>query len=128
MADIFALRAQREHSLAKADSLLKAAENARRQLTSTEQLEIDSCMAAVNALNPQIKKIESNNSIFKQFPGGQILVDGGSFVQRNRQTVTLTPDYMDGFFSYIASRGQNVSAALYEGSSPARADTQFPSL
>jgi HK97 family phage major capsid protein len=119
MADIFALRAQRKFALDKADSIVKASENARRELTSAESTEVDSCMAAVNALNPQIKKLESQNTIFKQFPGGQVLVDGGSFVQRNRQTIQLSQDYMDGFFAYIASRGQNVSAALYEGSSPA---------
>jgi len=119
MADIFALRAQREHALNKADSIVKQADNARRQMTTEESIEVDSCMTAVTALNNQIKKIEGQNTILKQFPGGQVLVDGGTFVQRNRQKVQLSQDYLDGFFAYIASRGQNVSAALYEGSSPA---------
>jgi HK97 family phage major capsid protein len=119
MADLFALRAQREHALNKADSILKTAENARRELTPEESREIAMCTTAVDSLNPQIKKIEGNNTITKMFPGGQVLVDGGTFVQRNRQKVTLSPEYVEGFFAYIASKGQNVSAALYEGSSPA---------
>src|SRR5277367_4360759 len=105
MADIFALRAQREHALNKADSIVKQADNARRQMTTEESIEVDSCMTAVTALNNQIKKIEGQNTILKQFPGGQVLVDGGTFVQRNRQKVQLSQDYLDGFFAYIASRG-----------------------
>jgi HK97 family phage major capsid protein len=117
--NLFALKAQREHALNKADSIVRAAENAKRELTSSESMEIETCMSAVNSLTPQIKKIESQNTILKQFPGGQILVDGGSFVQQNREKKVLSQDYVDGFWSYISSRGQNVSAALYEGSSPA---------
>jgi HK97 family phage major capsid protein len=119
MADIFALRAQRDFALNKADSIVKAAETARRELTKAESVEVDSAMAAVHALAPQIKKIEANNTVFKQFPGGQVLMVGGPILQQNREKVVLSQEYSEGFWNWLSTGGNTVSAALYEGSSAA---------
>ena len=123
MADLFALRAQREHALNKADALVRAAENARRELTQTEALEVESCMTAVKSLNPQIQTIESNNSILKVArSNGGMLVPGGANLQRfggKRQTKVLTPEYAQAFFDMISSAGMKMDAALYEGSESA---------
>src|SRR5271165_6562000 len=56
MANHRELEKQRAFALDKADGIIRVAENAGRQLTEAEQLEIDSSMAAVNALTPQINE------------------------------------------------------------------------
>jgi HK97 family phage major capsid protein len=117
--NLFELKKQREHALAKADTLVKAAETARRSLTADETLEVDTCMVAVNSLNPRIKEIESKNTIRSMFPNGAVIVDGGRKYQVNKPTPQLSAEYADDFYQYVATRGQRVGAALYEGSSPA---------
>ena len=116
--NLFELKAQRQHALDKADQLVKAAESARRPLTANEELEVETCMVAVNSLNPRIKEIESKNTITKMFPKGVVLIDGGRKYTQQKQ-VTLSADYPDAFYSYVASAGRNMSAALYEGSESA---------
>jgi HK97 family phage major capsid protein len=119
---LFELRAQREHALAKADSILKSAESAKRQTTRDEQLEIDACMTAVGTLNPRIKELESKNSITKMLnvSGGQsvLLIDGGRRYQADKP-MQLSHEYPDEFYQYVASGGTKIGASLYEGSSPA---------
>ena len=120
---LFELRKQREFALNKADSIVKAAENARRPLTDNEDLEIASSMAAVNALNPQIKKLEGSNTLATQYPRGAVIIDGGGArVQRQAAKKVLSAEYESAFYDYIANAGKGplspeVSAALYEGSS-----------
>jgi HK97 family phage major capsid protein len=120
--NLFELKKQRENALAKADSITRAVEAAHREPTPAESLDVDNAMTAVNALNPRIAELEKNNSIRKMLntTGGRsvLLIDGGRRFQQDTK-VTLSAEYPDAFFDYVASRGQNVSAALYEGSSPA---------
>ena len=52
------------------------------------------------------------------FPKGVVLIDGGRKYTQQKQ-VTLSADYPDAFYSYVASAGRNMSAALYEGSESA---------
>ena len=78
----FELKQQRQHCLNKADSILKAAENAHRELTTAESLDVDAAMVAVNALNPRIAAIESKNTLIKAFPNGQVIIDGGRKFQK----------------------------------------------
>lgn len=117
--NLFDLKKQREHALAKADSIVQAAEVAKRTLTANEDLEIATCMAAVTSINPRIKEIESKNTIRSMFPDGAVIVDGGRRYQVNKPTPQLSAEYADDFYQYVATRGQRVGAALYEGSSPA---------
>jgi len=117
--NLFDLRKQREHALAKADGILQASELAKRELTENEQLELDNCTAAVSSLTPRIKSLEEKNSITKMLntTGGRsvLLIDGGRRYQQNK-TVTLSADYPDAFYEYVQSGGKKMSAALYEGS------------
>jgi HK97 family phage major capsid protein len=113
---LFELRSQREHALAKADNILKVAENARRALTKDEQLDLDTSMAAVNALSPRIKALENQNTILKQFPRGidAVISDGGRRFQKPH-SVLLSDQYAEDFAEYVQSNGQKMGAALYEG-------------
>ena len=117
--NLFELKKQREHALAKADSIVRAAEAGRRELTADESMDIDLNMRAVNALNPQIAGIEKDNSIRKMLTnvGGNsvLLVDGGRRYQATKKVV-LGAEYPDAFYRYVQTGGREVSAALYEGS------------
>jgi HK97 family phage major capsid protein len=117
--NIFELRKQREHALAKADSIVKAAETAGRSLTEAESMDIDLNMKAVSVLNSQIKPIEKNNTISKMLQGtggnSVLLIDGGRRYQATKKVV-FGAEYPDAFYRMIQTGGREVSAALYEGS------------
>jgi HK97 family phage major capsid protein len=113
------LRRQRDYAMNKADSIVGAAERANRELTETESTEVETCMAAVKTLNPQIKSLEKKNTIFDMVgPMGAVLIDGGRKFTKQRQ-VTLSEQYPDAFYTYIQSGGKQMDAALYEGSESA---------
>jgi HK97 family phage major capsid protein len=113
------LKAQQKHALTKAEAILATAEEAGRDLTASEKLEYDTNMAAYDALTPQVKKWEAQNSILKMMgPNGMILTDGGRRTEIPGQRM-LSTDYRTAFFDYVSSNGQNLSAALYEGSGSA---------
>lgn len=121
MARLIELKQQREFSLNKADSLVKAAEAAKRELTPNESMEVDAAMTAVNALNKQITGIEKSNTIFKMLtPNGVLLADGPRKYQQGPEgSIQLSEDYPAAFHEYIRSAGKRMDAALYEGSNPA---------
>ena len=117
--DILSLRKQHNHALNKAENILRGAETAGRELTREEQLDIDTAMAAANVLEPQLRDAERRSTIRAHFPnGGALLVNGGRRTVKNPE-MQLDADYMDAFADYIASNGQKVGAALYEGSGAA---------
>jgi HK97 family phage major capsid protein len=131
MSKFFELKQQHAHALNKADSILRAAEEAGRELTATESMDVDTCMAAVNALKPQIEDIKSKNTLLSMFrdgkplPGSVLLggqsEDGPTTTRAFQKSAPkkLTAEYADAFFDWIGTRGQKPSAALYEGSGPA---------
>ena len=116
--NLFEMKQQRAHALNKAEALVKAAEDAHRPLTKTEEMDYEVCMSSIKALNPKIDALEAKNTIKGHFPNGIVLVDGG---RRNMRAPEkhLTEDYANEFFEYISSNGQKVGAAMYEGSGPA---------
>lgn len=69
------LKQRRETAMAKADAILKSCEIEKRALTPEESETVDGHMDQVNALNPQIKRIEKMNTIRSTF-GAQPLIDG----------------------------------------------------
>lgn len=121
MANLFDLKKQHHHALNKAETIVKAAEAAGRELTDTEENDYQMAMAAVDALKPQIAKIERQNTIFQHVVNGKIIPAGGNL--RHARTpnapVVLSEEYYNDFYTWIGSRGQQVSAGLYEGSGPA---------
>lgn len=120
MARLMELRQQKAFSLAKADSLVKAAESAKRELTPNESMEFDSCMTAVDALNSRIGGIEKTATIRgMQGADGSLFSGAPRMGSTTEQRVVLSEDYPSAFAAYIASAGKNMSAALYEGSNSA---------
>jgi HK97 family phage major capsid protein len=126
MPNLFELKSQRAHALAKADSILALSENAKRDLTSAEQSDVDNAMLVVKTLNPQIEKIESKNTLTTRFKelGGIGLLSGGVGANGRQGPLgniqvperILSADYVTSFFEHIASGGTKISAALSEGS------------
>jgi HK97 family phage major capsid protein len=122
MANLFDMKKQRHHALNKADGILKLAENANRELTASEQQDVDVCMTTVHALNPKIELIESKNTLAPLFNrlGGVALLSqertsGSPRLLKSPERV-LSHDYVEAFYSNLASKGTQPSAALYEGS------------
>jgi HK97 family phage major capsid protein len=116
MVGLIELKRQREFSLAKADSILKGAETARRELTPTEAQEVDAQMTAVSALNPKIKHLESQNTIFKHMDNGTLLTGSNGVTPMRRNSQVLTPEYFTDFHNWLRSEGREIGAAMYEGS------------
>jgi HK97 family phage major capsid protein len=123
MSKLFEMKAQRQHALNKADAILKAAETAGRELTKEEALDVDTAMAAIKGLDPQISAIESKNTILTHLIDGKLLTGNtgagagtGSFQKINK---ILSSDYTDAFYAYVSSNGVRLEAALYEGSDSA---------
>lgn len=117
--DIFSLKRQHAHALNKAESIIRAAETEGRDLTASESNDIDVATTAARALEPQIREAERKSTIRAHFPnGGVLLTNGGRRVTQQPQKL-LSEEYEDAFFDYVASNGQRLSAALYEGSGSA---------
>jgi HK97 family phage major capsid protein len=115
----FELRKAHTHALNKADTIMALAENGKRELTTAEQSDIDQCLLTVKVLGPQIDALKAKNSlsdVFSRVGGVGLLTSGGDgprSVQGPKHV--LGADYLEGFFSYVASGGKEISAALYEG-------------
>lgn len=119
MASLFEMKQQHKFALDKADGIVKAAEESGRELTANESREFEIAMAAVRSLGPQIKAREAKGTLRGMMKDGVLIVDGG---RRNVQVPgqkELSAEYVDDFFDYVASNGQRVGAALYEGAGSA---------
>ena len=119
---LFELKKQREEALAKADSIVAAAENSKRVMTEQETSDVELSLKAVGVLNSQIKVIEDRNTIRSQFPNGVVLTDskpGHVAAGKLAKKKVLSAEYLEAFYAFIGSAGRNVSAALYEGSEAA---------
>jgi HK97 family phage major capsid protein len=123
--NLFELKKQRQHALDKADSIIQAAENAGRELTAAENLDVETALTAAKALNPQIAAIEKKNTILTHVSNGMLIPAGAGAGENGArgfakpETVHLSPEYADAFYAYIASAGKQMDAALYEGANGA---------
>jgi HK97 family phage major capsid protein len=127
---LFELKQQHKHALDKADSIVRSAETAGRELTASESLDFGTCMKAANALGTEIKVIEKKNTLLSAFQGrggdGNAFAglltnhEGGRSFAAPTGRVTLSEDYANAFHEWIGSKGQNTAnAALYEGAGSA---------
>jgi HK97 family phage major capsid protein len=124
---LFELKQQHKHALDKSDSILRAAEQAGRELTASESMDLSNNGKALDALGHEIRAIEKKNTVLGKFTARGFFDDpsllashegGRSFRQTER--VQLTEDYVNAFHDYVRSNGQNsASAALYEGAGSA---------
>jgi HK97 family phage major capsid protein len=112
---------QRSFALNKAEAIVRAAESEHRQLSDSELMEHDTALAAVASLNPQIAKIEKQNTIRQHLVDGRLITAPGNLRQPRTPgaPVVLSEDYLNDFYTWIASRGQQIGAALYEGTGSA---------
>jgi HK97 family phage major capsid protein len=119
MSKLMELKQQHSHALNKADNILKTAESAGRLMSDSEQSDFEMAMGAAKALAPQIKSIESKNTMGGLMTGGMLLAgnpnQGNRTVRRGPGT-TFSSDYPDAFHALVKSGGTDLQAALYEGS------------
>src|SRR5437899_2761811 len=126
MANLFELKKQHAFALNKAENLLNAADSASREMTASEAAEYEVALAACKALQPQIAKIERQNTIQKHLVNGMLIPaapgQAGGYLS---QAVTpgtpavFSQDYFNDFHAWIASGGKMMAAGMYEGSNPA---------
>lgn len=120
--NLFELKRQREAALNKADAITSAAETAKRELTAAEQQDLDICMSAINALNPQIKVIEGKNTIRNLSP--MDLIGGGTApasLSHHRAEApafaeTRNPEYMKALQAFLSTGGKAHGEELTAGS------------
>jgi HK97 family phage major capsid protein len=116
---LFDMKKRREELLSKCEGVLKVAEIAKRQATEDESKIMDECMVEINALNPQIERVEKLNTLRTQFPTGRVLTDlpanGSKNARRNHKKRVLTPEYVDAFSDWAASRGRQTTPELMAG-------------
>lgn len=126
---IFEARKERQDLLAKADSIVNRAElDNKRALTQQEQTEVDSALAKVKVLNPEIAKLESDNSLATQFlragkipmfdgrPGnGSHKPNGQGYLRQALLTATAAEREEVMAFAQYIGRGITASADLTPG-------------
>lgn len=125
MANLFEMKQERQELHDKNGNLLTLTENAGRDLTNEEKRTFQSRAARITHLNTEIENIESKNTIlgvFRKF-GGVALCGGPGNGEGGYHPLSLTApqrvlsaEYPAAFYRHLASRGTEVSAALYEGS------------
>ena len=117
------LEMKKSHAFAlnKAESIVRAAESAGRELTEVEAREYEMAMAAANGLAPEIAKRARQSTLRQHLVEGKLIPAGGNLRQARTPgaPVVLSEDYYNAFHTWIGTRGQEVSAALYEGSGSA---------
>lgn len=113
--NLFEMKKRQQEAIAKADALVKAAEDGKRDITETESKDIDAALLEAQTLSPQIQQIEKLNTLKLQFPTGRI-VPGTPGARANRRgPLVFTAEYFDAFVAWTASRGKHVDASLTEG-------------
>jgi HK97 family phage major capsid protein len=117
---LFDMKGQHRHALAKAESIMKVADSAGREMTAAEEMDFSTAMTAVNALAPKIAAIEKVNTLSRFFNrDGNLLLDGGlmspGIRNRNRNQTPMSEDYTNAFVAFLRSGGKQASDALSEG-------------
>ena len=74
---IVELARERKYALDKAEALVATATNAKREFTASEEMDYNTSMSAVSALNVKIKQLEGQNTLRAQMQGG-MLIPGAS--------------------------------------------------
>jgi len=126
---LFDLKQQHHHALNKAESIMKAADGAGREMTSAEQLDFETAMAAVNALAPKIAASEKVNTLSQFFNReGKLLMNGGLASPGSRNQTPMSEDYTNAFVAFLRSGGKQASSALSEGFDSLFGGFALPSL
>jgi HK97 family phage major capsid protein len=120
---LFEMKQNHAAAISRAEALITGAENGNRPLTASETLDADNAMAEAQALAPQIALKERANTLRGMMVNGAIIpgapsADGFGAGHGKAGKKTLSADYRTAFHNFLSSGGQNVNAALYEGSNP----------
>jgi HK97 family phage major capsid protein len=119
MSTFFELKKQRSFALDKAENIVRAADG--REMTDAEYQEYNLSMRAVEGLNPQIERITRQNTLMQHMVNGKLIPAAGNLRQARTPNapVVLSEDYYNDFHTWIGTRGQQMGAALYEGTGSA---------
>src|SRR6266700_3134220 len=111
---IFDARRERQELLAKCDAIVNRAElDDKRSLTKEEQSTIDSALAKVKVLNPEISSLESVNTLNGMFKDGKIPMFDGKAARPANGTKQFFPKIET--FIRTGEGSPEISAALSEG-------------
>ena len=119
MANLMELKRARAFAINKAEAIVNAAGE---HMTEAQENEYELAMSAVTALNPQIAKIEKQNTLSQHLVNGKLIPAAGNLRQARTPNapVVLSEEYYNSFFAeWLPSRGSLVSAAMYEGAGSA---------
>lgn len=126
MAGLIELKLQRKEAIDTADRMLAAVEKQGRQLTLEESTAIDNSLARARRLDKEIEVLDTKNTLAGAFrkngPAAFYSNPSGSGEGRpfcKPQPQVFSEDYAAQFFEYVASRGEKMGAALYEGAGSA---------
>lgn len=112
--------ARKEHKAAldNADNILATADREGRALTDAESVEVAANMAAAKKYSARIDEVQATSTLRNILPNeGMVIAEGRRHMVSPERM--LSGSYYDDFHRWIGSNGQEVGAALYEGSNPA---------
>lgn len=119
---LFELNKQRQTAVAELDRIVTAAETGKRDLTEDESIKFENAQRLVRSLDVDIRKLSSQNTLSALFQNGKLIpACAGSLPSgvMGAAPRVFDNEYFADFHEWVGSRGQKVSAALYEGSGPA---------
>jgi HK97 family phage major capsid protein len=121
MPQLFELKQEHHAAITRAEQVIAAAENANRPLTASESETVDTAIAEAKALEPQISTLEKANTLRSMVSreGRLSLSDTKPRFGAGSSKKSFSRDYAEAFSAFLASGGQTVNAALYEGSNSA---------
>ena len=124
MSKLLEYKRNAAHALKKAEAIVATAESADRKLTDDEAKDYDIAMRAYNEFTRDADALQTSSgslvrAIKGYFPQGAVVLDNGRKWEAPAPEKVFSHDYAEGFFDYVSSNGQKLSAALYEGSNPA---------
>ena len=122
MSRLFDYRKQHAFALAKAEGIVNTAEKENRDLSDDERQEVEIATAAARSLKTEIYKMEKQCTLTRRYTGAELIAGNPNAVrapQTPHSSVVLSEDYYNDFHTWIGSRGQQIGAALYEGTGSA---------
>lgn len=126
---LFDMREQHQHAARKAESILKVAEDAGREMTAAENNDFQMAMNAAKALAPKIAASEKVNTLSQFFSReGNLLMNGGLASPGSHHQTPMSEDYTNAFVAFLRSGGKQASDSLSEGFDPLFGGFCLPSL
>jgi HK97 family phage major capsid protein len=115
---LFDLRKKREDFVSKADLIVTKSEAEKRQLTEDELKTVNASLLAAQNLAPEIKELESQNTLAAQYKGKIPIFDGKSprDTKENGGPASIGGFSFPGVANFMETREGGIRASLTEGS------------